>query len=309
MRILILGAGAIGGYLGGQLLASGADVTFLVRPRRAAQLGEHGLLITGPLGELHVTEVPTVTADTIGPGYDLVVLSCKAYDLASAIEVVRPAMAGGRAHLLPLLNGMRHIDDLDAAFGAASVLGGTAHISVTLAADGTVQLLNRLQRFTYGPRSDAQRAFCERIKPVLTASSADVRLGADIMTDMWEKWVLLATLAGMTCLMRCSIGTIVGTDAGRALILQSIDECTGVATASGHAPRPPALAATRALLTEPGSKLTSSMLRDLEQGGRTEAEHIVGDLVRRGAALGVETPLLAIAHCHLQAYEAGRVAA
>lgn len=309
MRILILGAGAIGGYLGARLLANGADVTFLVRPARAAKLAATGLRLTSPHGDAHFAKVATVTADTVGADYDLVVLSCKAFDLASSIDAIRPAMAGNRAHLLPLLNGMRHMDDLDAAFGAPRVLGGTAHISVTLGDDGTVQHLNKLHRYTYGPRQDSQAAFCDAARPILTGINADVRLSHAIMTDMWEKWVLLATLAGMTCLMRASIGDIVATRDGRGLILASIDECARVAAASGHEAREPVLTATRGVLTEVGSPLKASMLRDIEHGNRTEAEHIVGDMVRRGAQHGVEMPVQRTAYCHLQAYEANRSAA
>lgn len=309
MKILILGAGAIGGYLGARLIERGADVTFLVRPARAAVLARDGLHVTSPNGDVHIASVTTVTAETVGADYDLVVLSCKAFDLASSIAAIRPAMAGQRAHLLPLLNGMRHMDDLDAAFGAERVLGGTAHISVTLDDAGTVRHLNKLHRYTYGPRLPAQAAFCDSAKPVLTAINAEVRLSQAIQTEMWEKWVLLATLAGMTCLMRASIGDIVATRDGRALLLDAIEEGALVASASGHPAREPVLTATRGILTEAGSGLKASMLRDLEQGGRIEADHIVGDLVRRASALGLATPLLRTAYCHLQAYEVGRAGA
>lgn len=307
MRILILGAGAIGGYLGGRLLETGADVTFLVRPARAELLARNGLNIVSPAGDTRIapSAVRTVTADTVGADYDLVLLSCKAFDLASSIEAIRPALAGSRASIIPLLNGMRHLDDLDATFGKQRVLGGTAHISVTLGNDGTVHHLNKLHRYTYGPRTPEQAELAQRASPILTRANADVRLSQAIMTDMWEKWVLLATLAGMTCLMRASIGDIVATHDGRRLILAIIDECALIAAASGNPAREQVLAVTRGLLTEPGSPLKASMLRDIEQGNRVEAEHIVGDLVARASTLGVPAPLLETAYCHLQAYELG----
>ncbi len=305
MRILILGAGAIGGYLGARLIERGADVTFLVRPARAERLARDGLRVVSPQGDSHVA-ARTVTAESVGADYDLVLLSCKAFDLASAIDAVRPAMAGSRAYLVPLLNGLRHLDDLDAAFGRARVLGGTAHISVTLGEDGTVHHLNKLHRYTYGPRVAGQQPIAERARPVLTAGNVDLRLSDRIETDMWEKLILLATLAGMTCMMRASMGDIVATRDGRRLILAAIDECAAIAVASGQAPREAVLAVTRGLLTEPGSALKASMLRDIEHGNRIEADHIIGDLVMRAAARGIPAPLLETAYCHLQAYQLQR---
>jgi 2-dehydropantoate 2-reductase len=114
MRILVLGAGGIGGYFGGRLAAAGVDVTFLVRPRRAEQLARDGLVIKSPLGDLAIP-VTTVTKETATPGYDAILLSCKAYDLADSIASIRAAAPG--ALIVPLLNGLLHLDALDAAFG------------------------------------------------------------------------------------------------------------------------------------------------------------------------------------------------
>ena len=132
MRILVLGAGALGGYFGGRLAEAGGDVTFLVRPARAARLAERGLVIESPFGNAALAVNPVTEA---GPGYDLVLLTCKAYDLDGAIEAIRPAMQEGTA-VLPVLNGLAHIDKLQAAFGSENVLGGLAKIQATMAADG-----------------------------------------------------------------------------------------------------------------------------------------------------------------------------
>ncbi len=305
MRILVLGAGATGGFFGGLLTAAGADVTFLVRSERAERLKRDGLKIESALGNITVP-VKTVTAADAGGGYDAVLLSCKAYDLNSAIEAIGPA-AGPQTHIVPLLNGMRHLDDLDQAFGAKRVLGGTCHISATLAADGTIRHLSpAFHALTVGPRCPSQQAFAQRLHAFLSAARFDARYSDAIVQTMWDKWVLLATLASMTCLMRASMGEIASTDHGAGIISETLDECCRVAAKSGCPPQPATLEPIRTLLTDKSSTLKASMLRDLESGSRIEAGHIVGDLIRRAAQLGVAVPNLTIAYSALQAYESRR---
>jgi 2-dehydropantoate 2-reductase len=301
MKILVLGAGATGGFFGGRLANAGADVTFLVRPKRQALLAANGLRIESAQGNVALP-VATVTKANASDGYDVVIVSCKAYDLDSAIDAIRPAVGEG-TYILPLLNGLKHLDILDAAFGQDRVLGGTCHIGVTLAADGTIRHLNAFDILTHGFRTEGQRTFCEALQREFQRGGFEVRLSEDIVGAMWEKWVLLATLAGMTCLMRGSIGEIVATDAGKQRISDMLGECIAVATASGQSPSDQAIEQVRDTLTQEGSTLTSSMLRDMLSGGRVEADHILGDLVSRAEALAVATPLLRLAYIHLQVYQ------
>jgi 2-dehydropantoate 2-reductase len=306
MRILVLGAGGIGGYFGGRAAAGGADVTFLVRPRRAEQIKANGLVIRSPLGDATIA-AKTVLAGAVTPGWDAIILSCKAYDLDSAIEAIRPAAAGAR--IIPQLNGMRHLDRLDAEFGADAVLGGMTGIAVTLEADGTVRHLNTMASFGYGPRQPAQAAFCDALQPHLAKGGFDLANSPEIMQVMWEKWVFLCSIAGMNCLFRGNVGTIVSAapDAA-ALMLQMVDECTAVATAAGHKPRPPADARARTQLSDPKGQWMASMLRDLQKGGPVEADHVVGDMLARAKAYGTPHTLLATAYTHLKVYEATRPA-
>lgn len=304
MRILVLGAGATGGYFGGRLAAAGADVAFLVRPPRAERLAAEGLVVRSPHGDLRLP-VTAVTADRPGGPYDVVVLSCKAYDLDAAIQALRPAVGAG-TRVLPLLNGLCHLDALDAAFGAERVLGGVCHIAATLAPDGAIVHLNRTHALTFGSRDQAGDPVAVRLAEAMDGAGFDARLTSAILQHMWEKFVMLTALAGITCLMRASVGAIVEAQDGEALTLELLDECAAVAAASGYAPRPDALERTRATLTERGSAFTASMLRDIERGGPIEADHIVGDMYARARALSVPSPLLRVAYCHLQAYEARR---
>lgn len=301
MKILILGAGATGGYFGGRLAESGADVKFLVRERRAAQLEANGLTIESPFGN-STTRVRTVQANQLAAAHDVIVLSCKAYDLDSAIASIRPAVGDGTL-VLPLLNGLKHLDILDAALGAEHVLGGSCHLSVTLGEDGAIRHLNQLHLLTFGPRNDAQKARCEALYQIFAKANFEPKLRLDIIQAMWDKWVLLASLAGLTCLFRASVGEIMATPDGRRLMLAMIEECRKVAEASGHAPSPAQIATVNGLLTDPASKVVASMLRDMQKNARVEADLIIGDMLRRGQAAGIATPLLTVANTNLACYE------
>src|SRR3979490_599013 len=151
MRILVVGAGAIGRYFGGRMLQAGRDVTFLVRPRRAAELADPGLVIKSPIGDATLKNPPTVQADKLSEKFDVVLLSCKAFDLDDAIKSFAPA-AGPQTAIIPLLNGMRHLDVLDNKFGRERVLGGLCAIAVTLNEQREVVHLAPLQSLTFGER-------------------------------------------------------------------------------------------------------------------------------------------------------------
>jgi 2-dehydropantoate 2-reductase len=306
-KILVLGAGAVGGYFGGRLAEAGADVTFLVRERRAAQLAEHGLIIKSPLGDLRLP-VETVMSGRIDSPYDVVLLTAKAYDLESAMDSITPAL-GPESAVLPLLNGIGHLDALDRRFGAQRVLGGVAHIASTLSPDGEILHLNRVHAFTYGERNSPTSARCEALAADLAKTSLAWRLTPNIEQALWEKFVMLASLAAMTCLMRASVGKIMRAEDGKAITLELLEECRQVAAAEGCDPRPEQIAQNRTMLTDPTSEFTASMLRDIEAGGRTEGEHIIGDMLRRARARGIAAPLLRVASCHLQSYEARHAAA
>jgi 2-dehydropantoate 2-reductase len=307
MRILVVGAGAIGGYFGGRLLEAGRDVTFLVRPRRQAQLAKTGLVIRSRFGDASLPAPPTVTADALGAPFDLILLSCKSYDLQSAADSFAPAV-GPNTAILPFLNGMGHMDDLGERFGAAAVLGGQCVISVTLDGDGHILHLNDTHGLSFGEQNGETSPRVEAIASTFSGANFESRLSKTILHEMWEKWVLIATMAGSNCLMRATVGDIVAAGAEN-LSLALLDECAGIATAQNFAPSAAAMTRNRGMLTMPGSTFAASMLRDVERGAPTEADHILGDLLRRGGATGSgpnDFSLLHIAYAHLRAYQARR---
>jgi len=305
MRILIVGAGAIGGYFGGRLLQAGRDVTFLVRAGRAAELARDGLVIESPHGNATIADPPALQTAALTPDFDLVLLSCKAFDLDDAIASFAPGV-GPQTVILPLLNGMKHLDTLDAAFGRDRVLGGQCVIAAMLDARRHVVQLAPMNAITFGERDGAVSARVTAIAAALGGAGFDVNASPDVMQEMWEKWVFLATLAGSTSLMRAATGDIIAAPGGTDFILGVLDEISSVAEAAGHPPRAPFLERSRAMLLAEGSKLTASMFRDIQAGARIEADHVIGDLIARGDAAKVPVPRLRVVFTHLKAYERQR---
>jgi 2-dehydropantoate 2-reductase len=305
MRILVVGAGAIGGYFGGRLLQAGCDVTFLVRPKRAAELADAGLVIKSPNGDVTLKNPPTVQADKLNQKFDVVLLSCKAFDLEDAIKSFAPVV-GPQTAVIPLLNGMLHLDVLDKKFGRERVLGGLCAIAVTLNDKREVVQLAPTQSLNFGERvgkmSDRVRAIAE----VFASGKFGAVASEHIIQEMWEKWVFLASLAASTCLMRTSVGNILAAPGGKDFILGMLDECSAVATAEGHAPSGPFFERVRGMLTTEGSQMTASMFRDIKAGAPVEADHVIGDLIARGDASKVPVPKLRTAYTHLKAYEKQR---
>ena len=305
MRVLVVGAGAIGGYFGGRLLQAGQDVTFLVRPKRAAELAGNGLVIKSPAGDVTLKNPPTVQADSLNEKFDVVLLSCKAFDLDDAMTSFAPAV-GPETSIIPLLNGMLHLDVLDGKFGHDRVLGGLCAIAVTLNEKREVMHLAPMQSLGFGERDGKMSDRVRAIAEVFARGNCGAAPSEHVLQDMWEKWVFLASLAAATCLMRSSVGTILAVPGGKDFMLGMLDECSAVAAAEGFAPGGPFFQRTRGILTTEGSPMTASMFRDVKAGLPVEADHVIGDLIVRADAAKIPVPKLRTAYIHLKAYEKQR---
>ena len=274
MRLLVVGAGATGGYFGGRLLEAGGDVT--------------------------LRSPPTVLAAELQTPFDAVILSCKAYDLDGAIRSFAPAVGPDTA-ILPLLNGMRHLDALDARFGADRVLGGSCFISAKLDEAGQIAHVSDIHRLAFGERSGGLSPRVEALAAAMAGVKFEAVASAQILLVMWEKWVFLASLAGITCLARAAVGDIVAAG-GAGLAAALLEECRAIAAAAGYPPGADSLKASLARLTDPGSAVTASMLGDVERRCRTEAEHVLGDLLRRrGGTPDGDRSLLRLAYVAVKA--------
>jgi len=307
MKILVLGAGATGGYFGGRLAEAGADVTFLVRGPRREQLGRDGLRIESPYGDLTLP-VNSIEAKDLRPVHDVVLLTCKAYDLDEAIAAVGPGLAGSGC-VLPVLNGLGHIARLQQALGDKRVLGGTARIQATLTPAGVVKQFNDWNTLTLGELDGRITPRVEELAALLAAArGVEAHAVADVMGKLWEKLVHLATAATMTALMRANVGEIVRTPAGGAMILRLLEAMAEIAARNGHPPSAAFMASYRQVFAQADSMYSTSLLRDIERGARTEGDPIVGFMLNEARRLGLDDTLLTIAHTHLMAYEQRRLA-
>jgi 2-dehydropantoate 2-reductase len=302
MRILVIGAGAVGGYFGGRLADAGRDVTFLVRGRQSEAIRQHGLRIVSPHGNATLSP-KVISADEIAGSYDLIILCVKAYSLEVAMNDFAAAIAPNTI-ILPLLNGMRHIDLLTARFGEDSVIGGVCLISAEIDIEGRIVQLTDIHRLVYGERTGNHSERISALNEAMQGAIFDARKSGNILQEMWEKWVLLASLGAATCLMRGTIGEIEAIPGGAHLSTAILRECSAISTACGYAPGAEFLVRTEKVLTGHGSNLTSSMYRDLSKNAPVEVDQILGDLLDRGRKFDVTAPVLEAACANLRIYQA-----
>lgn len=305
MRFLVLGAGSQGSYFGGMLLRGGADVTFLVRPNRAAELAGRGLVIKLPEGELRQA-VRTMLADRIDGTYDLVLLTCKSYDLDSAIAAVAPAV-GRHSAVLPVLNGVKHMEILADRFGHGRVLGGLSNVAAARSPEGEVTRLPGTAGTTiFGELSGARTARCDEIQQAFAAADLPSRVSDNIIAEMWLKLFGFSAIAAIATLTRARAGEIAAAPASAAFVTSVVEESASVTMAEGYPPPAEMKDALRELFAQPGSIYAPSILRDVEQNRPTEADDTIGELVRRADRRGIEAPLLRAAWCNLQVHDVRR---
>lgn len=297
-RILVVGAGATGGYFGARLAQGGRDVTFLVREGRAATLRRRGLRITG-LGREDVIEPRLVTAADLDGPYDVVLVTVKASALPRALADLAPAV-GPETVIVPFLNGMAHLDSLVAAFGAGRVLGGIVKVVTTVTDDGDILQMNPMATLTVGELSGPPSDRVLRAVETLTVPGFKASATADALASMWHKWVFIVAAGTVTCLMRGPVGAIVAVPGGTDFVQSVLAEAGAVSAAAGYPVPDHEAGASLAMLTQPGSTFTSSLYRDVVAGLPGEAEHLLGDFTRRARDLGADTPLIDLALMQLR---------
>jgi 2-dehydropantoate 2-reductase len=306
MRLLIVGAGSTGGYFGGRLLQAGRDVTFLVHAARAEALRRQGLQLVSPHGNATLTP-KLVLADDISAPFDVVFLGVKSYQLPAAIEDFAPAV-GANTMILPVLNGMKHMDLLIQRFGSTPVIGAICLVVATIDSAGRIVQLDPRQELVYGELGGSTSPRIRELDALMQGAGFTARLSSDIEREMWEKWILLSCLGGITCLMRGSIGELEAAAGGHDFANEFIDEVVRIVRSVGKPPSEAFLAMARAALTAKGSALTSSMYRDLERGAPIEADQILGDLIARARRADLAAPLLQAAYASLSIYQNRRLA-
>lgn len=306
MKVLILGAGALGGYFGGKLQKSGVSVDFLVRAKRAAQLAESGLTVR-EAGGVFKLPVKAVTVGQFSGTYDVVLLTCKSYDLASAMNDIAPTIGSGTV-IVPLLNGVAHIEALSQRFGADKVLGGATLVFASLTANGEVERgAVPIDGTFIGELSGARTPRAEAIVATFNGAGVTTMLSENILAFMWRKFFGFGANAILTTLVHARAGEIAQAPAGAAYVTNVIEELTGICAKEGFPVAPEDPATIGKMFSQAGSLYAPSIFRDMEGGRPTEAEHTIGDLVQRADRLGLPAPLSRAALCRLQIHEQRRL--
>lgn len=299
MRLLFVGAGAVGGFLAARTLEAGHDATVLVHPARARTLREHGLVLATQSAST-TTRPAVVTADELTDGFDAVVLAVKADVLDSAMADIAPAVTPATM-VVPFLNGMGHLGPLVDRFGS-SVIGGVLRVATELRADGAIRVLNPTFAVEIGELDGQPSERTDALGDAFRAAGADVTVSGDIVREMWAKWVFIASIGAVTGLLRAPVGEIVSVPGGEAFARAVVAEADSVAAAAGYPLTSASRQGLEQTVTTPGSPLTSSLSRDLLDGRPTEVEPVLGDLVARAATAGLPVPYLTAATLALRVH-------
>jgi len=289
MRYLIVGAGGIGGYFGARLAAAGKDVTFQVRGRQAEAMAHRGLTLLSPLGDVVVEKPQLLTGDADPGRFDGVLLCTKLWDLEAAAATVKPLLSQD-AFVAPVQNGVESEEIVAAVVGRHHVVGGVAEISAHIEEPGVIRHHSKLARLTFGELDGRRSSRLDALEAALSAAGVDVRLSDRIAVNLWQKFVFLTGLAGVTAYRRQNVGEVLADPVSRDLYADLVRETVAVARAK-EIPLPDDVAdKVSAVIAQLPPSVKSSMLVDLEHGNRLELLWLNGAVARFGLELGVPTP-------------------
>lgn len=305
MKILVLGAGGIGGYFGGRLAEKGVDVTFLVRERRYKQLQERGLRVNSVHGDLHLPTPSLILSGNEAGPFDVVLLSNKAYTLAESIDAIAPYV-GEQTVVIPLLNGIAHMEPLWERFGRERVLGGLCFIETTLNADGDVVQTSALHDVLFGEWEGGRSERVDRIEQAFSGIIGSMRASEHIQREAWHKYLFITTFSGITTLMNSAVGPIRESQYGVELTRQLSEEVAAVMRALEAPIRSDIVDKQMTTYQNQAATMKSSMLRDMEKGLPVEGDHLQGYLLARAEKYGLSTPLLKVVYNNLKVYEQKR---
>jgi 2-dehydropantoate 2-reductase len=305
MRIAVVGAGGVGGGFGAALAKAGADVSFLARGAHLAAMKSAGLKVTGPRGDTHL--VPTKATDNpaeIGK-VDLVLFCVKLWDIESAGERIKP-LIGPETAVIPLQNGIDAHERLLPILGKSAVMCGVAQISASITAPGVITQVGTFMRMVFGELDGKRSQRAEDLLTLCLKAGFEAHLSEQILTDLWMKFILLASNAGMMSLSRQPIGALRDDPDMLPIFLAAYQEIIDVGRAKGIAlpsdAREKVAEATKHF--PPGMK--ASMALDLDRGNRLEVPWLSGKVAELGRQFGVPTPTHSMMYAMLKPYAMGK---
>jgi 2-dehydropantoate 2-reductase len=290
MRIVIMGAGGLGGYFGARLAAAGNDVAFVARGAHLAAIKQHGLRVTSARGDLHLRDVvATDDPSTLAPA-DLVIIGVKLWDTEAAATAVKPLVRPGTA-VVSFQNGVSKDDVLAGVLGREAIIGGVGQIGVVIASPGVIAHTGTMAKLIFGELDNRRSARVEAFLAACTAAGVDAEIASDIGVAIWEKFVFLVGMSAVTTAMRSTIGPIRANQQARGFLLDVVREAVAVGREMG-ATLPADFAERRmAFIDTLPPQMTASMQGDLARGNRLELPWLSSAVVELGARVGVPTPL------------------
>jgi len=301
MRILVLGAGGVGGFFGGRLVEKGEDVTFLVRSKRKQQLEEKGLVIRSVNGDFSFQPKLITKEDRTSP-FDVILFSTKAYHLNEAIQDLKP-FVGENTVIIPLLNGIAHLSLLQKEFGEEKVIGGLCFIETTLNNQGEIVQTSAANRLMFGEMKSQDSERIKHISKAFAGTKSSFILSENITQDMWHKYLFITVMSGVTTLMRAPIGPIRESEGGRDFIQNLFEECMEIMRCVGAPIKDNIVQEHMKIIDKISYNMKSSMQRDMEKGSSIEAKHLQGYLLDVAEQFSIEAPLLGAVYQNLKVYE------
>lgn len=301
MRILVLGAGGVGGFFGGRLVEKGEDVTFLVRSKRKKQLEERGLVIRSVNGDFSFQPKLITKEDQTAP-FDVILFSTKAYHLNEAIQDLKP-FVGESTVIIPLLNGIAHVSLLQKEFGEEKVIGGLCFIETTLNNQGEIVQTSAANRLMFGEMKSQDSERIKHISKAFAGTKSSFILSENITQDMWHKYLFITVMSGVTTLMRAPIGPIRESEGGRDFIQNLFEECMEIMRCVGVPIKDNIVQEHMKIIDKISYNMKSSMQRDMEKGSSIEAKHLQGYLLDVAEQFSIEAPLLGAVYQNLKVYE------
>ncbi|OAK02156.1 2-dehydropantoate 2-reductase [Bacillus wiedmannii] len=301
MRILVLGAGGVGGFFGGRLVEKGEDVTFLVRSKRKQQLEEKGLVIRSVNGDFSFQPKLITKEDRTSP-FDVILFSTKAYHLNEAIQDLKP-FVGENTVIIPLLNGIAHVSLLQKEFGEEKVIGGLCFIETTLNDQGEIVQTSAANRLLFGEMKFQDSERIQHIAKAFAGTKSSFVLSENITQDMWHKYLFITVMSGVTTLMRAPIGPIRESEGGRDFIQNLFEECVQIMRYIGAPIKEDIVQEHMKTIDKISYDMKSSMQRDMEKGSSIEGKHIQGYLLDVAEQFSMEAPLLGAVYQNLKVYE------
>jgi len=301
MRIAVMAAGGVGGYFGARLAQAGHEVAFVARGRHLAAMRERGLTVRSAGGDIRLAKVTASDAPGSLGSFDLVLFAVKLWDTEAAAKASLPLIAGGGV-VIPFQNGVESIERVGAVIGEARVLGGAAYIAATIAEPGVIVHTGQMARLRFGPVLPAQEAPARSFLQACADAGIDAELVADVRRVLWEKFVFLTALSGMTSATRQPIGAIRGDPDLRTVFEAAMGEVWAVGRARGIALAEDLVAQLMRLADGLPAEMKSSMLNDLEAGNRLEAPWLSGAVARIAKESALAAPVNATLYATVKPY-------